>query len=489
MFDVTFLGHQGWLIETPSTRLLVDPLLGPGLGNMPEDGFDVFPPRRIDLEAFPPIDAVIATHEHSDHLSLPSLMRLDPGIPVFLPARTSTAARGIVRELGFRLELLRTDEAVRVGDLEVFPFPTGEATRDEWDVTPLVIRDRAGDGSLATSIDAVESPAFARFATERAGKIGVWASTHNHMDLFPVREGGAQEQDVEVTDRLTKSLTGQFERHFARGPRPEVLAILASGFSYRGDLAWMNRHVFPGQPANIVKAIGTRLGVMVRAPLPGQCLSFSRGALSGESPSQPFLATLDEAEWPAHAAEPFAGAVPDYAPACGTRDFSTEDLASLLDALRGFAGYLYGGELFRALYAAGDDKFAGRRLAVGFSLRTPSETMTLVYRPEACAFERMARGGDPRGELVAGLTCWASDLWAVLRFELFSGYVLIGRYRKWNLAEDRLRCDLDGDLALYTHPLRQPERALELYRRTPKALGEGARHTRIAAARAAGGAQ
>jgi hypothetical protein len=486
MFDVTFLGHQGWLIETAGTRLLVDPLLGPGLGNMPEDGFDVFPPRRIDVEAFPPIDAVVATHEHSDHLSLPSLMRLDPRIPVFLPARTSAAAGGIVRELGFRVELLRTDEVVRVGDLEVHPFPAGEATRDEWDVTPLLIRDRAGDGSLATSIDAVESPAFARFATERAGTIGLWASTHNHMDLFPVRDGGAQERDGEVTERLTKSLVGQFERHFGRERRPLVLAILASGFSYRGDLAWMNRHVFPGQPANIVGAIGTRLGVPVRAPLPGQCLSFSRGALAGESPSRPFLATLEGAAWPPHAAEPFEGAVPDYAPACAKRDFSTEDLASLLDALRRFAGYLYGGELFRALYAAGDEAIAGRRAAVGFALRTTSETLTLTYRPEACAFEPVAGSRDPHGELVAGLSCWASDLLAVLRFELFSGYVLIGRYRKWNLAEERLRCDLDGDLALYTHPLRHPERTLELYRRTMKAFGEGARHTRIAAARAVG---
>jgi Beta-lactamase superfamily domain len=471
MFDVTFLGHQGWLIETRSTRILVDPLLGPGLGNMPEDGLDVFPPREIDFGAFPPIDAVVATHEHSDHLSIPSLLRLDRRIPVFLPARSSLAAKTLVRELGFRLEPLQTGEKLSVGDLELFPFPPGEATQDEWDVRPLLIRDREGHGSLATSIDAVESPAFAEFALDRAGRLGVWSSSHNHMDIFPVREGGTQERERDVNEGLARSLRGQFERNFARRPKPEVLALLASGFSFKDDLAWMNRHAFPGQPPSLAAAIGTTLGVPVRALLPGQRLSLVRGALVEESASRPFFSTPDPSHWPPHSAEVFSGALPDFGPASGTREFSTQDLDGLLDALREFASHLYGGPLFRALYAAGDDAMAGRRATVGFAVRTPSETLTLAYRPEACAFEHVPHF-DPRSELVAGLACWGSDLRAILRFELLSGYMLIGRYRKWNHAAPRFACDLDGDLMLYTHPLRHPDRTLRLYRETASALAK-----------------
>jgi hypothetical protein len=480
MFHVTFLGHQGWLVESASTRVLVDPLLGAGLGNMPDDGLDVYPPRRIDLQAFPPIDAVIATHEHADHLSLPSLLRLDRSIPVLLPARTSAAAVGIVRELGFPVQLLETGDATVVGDLEVSPFASNEITRDEWDVRPLLIRDRGGDGSLATSIDAPESTAFARFALERAGSIGVWASSHNHMDIFPVREGGGQERESEVTAGLVSVFGKRFTQHFGSGVRPRVLAVLASGFSFRGDLAWMNGHVFPGASEKIAAAVRPELhGVEVRAPLPGHRLSFSRGELRDETPSSPFLASLEPGSWPPHAAEPFEGALPDFAPACGRRDFSREDLAMLLDALRGFAAHLYGREVFRALYACADDAFAPRRAAIGFAVRTPSEMLTLVYRPDACAFAHVP-GADAENFLVAGLRCWASDLLAIMRIELLVGYMLIGRYRKWNTAPDRVQADLDGELALYGHPLRHPDGVLELYRRTAGALAHSIGSERLA---------
>lgn len=470
MFDVTYLGHQGWLIESATARILVDPLLGGGFGNMPEDALDVYPPRRIDLAGFPPIDAVIATHEHADHLSLPSLFRLAPSIPVFLPARASTAARSIVRDLGFRLELLGTGEKATIGDLEVHSFPSVVLTRDEWDVRPLLIRDRAGDGSLATSIDAPESTEFARFSLERAGKIGLWASSHNGMDLFPLRAGAAQEDGALATVRLTRAFAKRFEQNFGHGARPSVLAVLASGMSFKGDLAWMNRHVFPGPPADIAAALRPDLrDVSVCAPLPGHRFSFSGGDLAHESEARPFLATLDRDRWPPHAAERYEGTLPDFAPASGHCDFSPDDLAGLLDALKGFAGHLYGGDAFRSLYASGDDAFAPRRPTVGFAARTASQTLTLAYRPDACAFE-LVPGGDPERELVAGLGCWASDLLAILRFDLFCGYLLGGRYRKWNAAPEHVRCDLDTNLSLYLHPLRHPDPALRLYRRAAEKL-------------------
>jgi hypothetical protein len=480
MFHVTYLGHQGWLVESASTRVLVDPLLEAGLGNMPDDALDVYPPRRVDLGAFPPIDAVIVTHEHADHLSLPSLLRLDRSIPVLLPVRTSAAAVGIVHDLGFPVRLLETGDATVVGDLEISPFVSNEITRDEWDVRPLLIRDRAGDGSLATSIDAPESTAFARFALQRAGSVGVWASSHNHMDIFPVRDGGRQEGESEVTAGLIEAFGKRFTTHFGGGARPRVLAVLASGFSFRGDLAWMNGHVFPGAPEKIAAALRPGLhDVEVRAPLPGHRLSFSHGELRDESTSSPFLASLDTASWPLHGAEPFDGVPPDFAPACGRRDFSREDLAALLDELRAFAAHLYGREVFRALYACADDACAPRRAAVGFAVRTPSETLTLAYRPDVCAFAHLP-GTDPGTSLVAGLRCWASDLLAIMRIELLVGYMLIGRYRKWNAAPDRVQADLDAELALYGHPLRHPERVLERYRRTAAALAPSVGPVRVA---------
>jgi hypothetical protein len=67
-----------------------------------------------------------------------------------------------------------------------------------------------------------------------------------------------------------------------------------------------------------------------------------------------------------------------------------------------------------------------------------------------------------------------------MRIELLVGYVLIGRYRKWNAAPDRVQADLDAELALYGHPLRHPDRVLELYRRTAAALAPSIGPERVA---------
>jgi hypothetical protein len=151
---------------------------------------------------------------------------------------------------------------------------------------------------------------------------------------------------------------------------------------------------------------------------------------------------------------------------------STGDLEEIVHELDSFAAHLYGGELFRSLYsAAADLSGPSGSASVGFAIRTtPATTRLLAYRPRACAFELLP-ASEGRAALLAGLECWATDLLAVLRFELPSGYLLAGRYRKWNPAASRLRCDLDVELMLYGHPLRHPARTLDLYRRTVAALG------------------
>src|SRR5689334_20476869 len=75
MFSVTYLGQQGWLIAGARGRILVDPLLTDEYS----PGFQaaIYPPRAFDHARFPPIDAVVLSHEHADHLSVPSLALLD----------------------------------------------------------------------------------------------------------------------------------------------------------------------------------------------------------------------------------------------------------------------------------------------------------------------------------------------------------------------------------------------------------------------------
>jgi L-ascorbate metabolism protein UlaG (beta-lactamase superfamily) len=120
---VTFIGHSSFLLQMGGQNLLVDPVFAQWLVVL----------RRlrrpgVTVEQLPPIDAVLLSHAHMDHLNRPSLMRI---------VRHSRLLRGrapvaivpwgvsdLVRDLGFerviRLEWWQTEA---LGNLQVTMTP------------------------------------------------------------------------------------------------------------------------------------------------------------------------------------------------------------------------------------------------------------------------------------------------------------------------------------------------------------------------------
>jgi L-ascorbate metabolism protein UlaG (beta-lactamase superfamily) len=73
---LSFVGHVSWLIQTSGRNILVDPVWA-----MRASPFAWAGPRRhndpgIAFEALPPIDAVLVSHGHYDHLDVATLARL-----------------------------------------------------------------------------------------------------------------------------------------------------------------------------------------------------------------------------------------------------------------------------------------------------------------------------------------------------------------------------------------------------------------------------
>ncbi|TCK75828.1 MBL fold metallo-hydrolase [Acidipila rosea] len=68
---ITFIGHSSFLIQLGGLNLLVDPVFAMWLILLRRH-------RRagVALRSLPPIDAVLLTHAHMDHLNLPSLRRI-----------------------------------------------------------------------------------------------------------------------------------------------------------------------------------------------------------------------------------------------------------------------------------------------------------------------------------------------------------------------------------------------------------------------------
>ncbi len=72
----TWLGHSTVLIEIDGRRVLTDPVWGPRASPSRLVGPKRFQPVPVALEALPPIDVVVLSHDHYDHLDYPTIQAL-----------------------------------------------------------------------------------------------------------------------------------------------------------------------------------------------------------------------------------------------------------------------------------------------------------------------------------------------------------------------------------------------------------------------------
>jgi L-ascorbate metabolism protein UlaG (beta-lactamase superfamily) len=72
----TWLGHSTVLIEIDGLRVLLDPVWGPRASPSKLIGPKRFQPVPIPLRALPPLDVVLISHDHYDHLDYPTIREL-----------------------------------------------------------------------------------------------------------------------------------------------------------------------------------------------------------------------------------------------------------------------------------------------------------------------------------------------------------------------------------------------------------------------------
>lgn len=155
---LTFCGHQTWHISTDAATVLLDPILTPAFGAGSVD-FRIWPPREIHGAGMPAPDAVILSHEHLDHLHLPSLDQLDRSVPIYLGVTVPAAVADALTCLGFGVVRVDYSHPVQVGDLEIYLYPASARTLF-WEsrvAQPLIRRTGAqagADGDVFIAVDA-----------------------------------------------------------------------------------------------------------------------------------------------------------------------------------------------------------------------------------------------------------------------------------------------------------------------------------------------
>ena len=94
---ICWLGHATTLINFYGLKILTDPVFGNHIG--PSLGIGTVGPKRyvapaLRLDELPPVDLVMLSHAHMDHMDVATMNRLAPKIPVITAKTTSDVLDG-----------------------------------------------------------------------------------------------------------------------------------------------------------------------------------------------------------------------------------------------------------------------------------------------------------------------------------------------------------------------------------------------------------
>jgi len=210
MIDLTFVGHQTWLLSRQDTHVLLDPVLGPSFGHCPYVEFRVFPLREVRLEAMPRIDAVLLSHEHLDHFHLPSLFQLPREVPFYVGPLMPGAVTRALEALGFTVHRMPLGTPFRIKELELTLYAAGRDTVSWEQRVTQVYAAPAGTGEpgVFIGVDALISDNYRQQVGTGALPPPLAVVVANNSQVLPRGAIGAYSNLLPLPDRLDARFPG-----------------------------------------------------------------------------------------------------------------------------------------------------------------------------------------------------------------------------------------------------------------------------------------
>ena len=130
---VTWLGHASFLLQIGGLNLLLDPVLSKRASPFARFGPARFAEAPLRVDQLPPIDAVLLSHDHYDHLDEPTVLSLSRQFGADLKWITPLAYRDWFEKRGVHALIeLEWWQSAQLGDLQITATPAQHWTRRGW---------------------------------------------------------------------------------------------------------------------------------------------------------------------------------------------------------------------------------------------------------------------------------------------------------------------------------------------------------------------